>query len=465
MKQVTDAFLDFAQNTRFEDLPADVLHEVKRVLIDGIGNALGGIASDKGKLGISFAKQSGGIPEASVIGVGGKYSAPVAAFANSELLNGLDMDPIPHIPPIVIPSLLAVAEVQNSSGREFLLAMAVAHDIAARLNSVLGSVMMASLAKYGKTPDVFGNSNENMLGAAVGNAMLMKLDREHMAHALGIAAYFCPLPVCRDWESTIPKSLIKYAPVSWCAQGAVQAAMLAGDGYTGNAYTLDSDYGFPKFYCREEVWDPEKVIDGLGQKWGILNTMYKPYPCCRFLHGSLDVFYRLKEKYGFSATDIVDVRCNTGPFVAHPDQYAINNQVDAQFSGPYNIALAALGYVPGPQWQNKKCLTDPKVLEFMHKVHMIVAPEYSELKKTKPGSFYARVEIDLKNGQTIQDVTEFPRGSNSGDCRLSDDELMERFRICAEMIIPEAKAEKALDIIMHLEDYDSLCPLIENITL
>lgn len=465
MKKVTDAFINFAANTRYEDLPGEVIHELKRVLIDGIGNALGGLSSDKGKLGLSFAKKAGGAPQSTIIGIGGKCSAPIAAFTNAELLNGLDMDPIPHIPPIVIPSLLAVAEMVNASGREFLLAMAIGHDIAARLNKVLGSVMMSSLQKYGKTPDVFGNSNENMLGAAIGNAMLMKLDKERMAQALGISAYFCPLPVCRDWESTIPKTMIKYAPVSWCAQGAVQAAMLAAEGYTGNAYTLDSEYGFPKIYCREDVWEPEKVIDQLGQRWDILNTMYKPYPCCRFLHASLDVFYRLKEKYNFSATDITAVRCNTGPFVAHPDQYAIHNQVDAQFSGPYNIALAAFGYAPGPQWQDTKCLTDPAILEFMHKVQMIVAPEYSELKKTKPGSFYARVEIDLSNGTTIQDFTEYPRGSNTGECRLSDEELMQRFRICAGIVIPDRKIEKALDIIMNLEKYDSLKPLMESITL
>lgn len=465
MTHVTDALLDFAQNTRYEDLPENVIHEVKRILIDGIGNALGGISSDKGKLGISFAKKSGGTAESTLIGVGGKYSASVAAFANAELLNGLDMDPIPHIPPIVIPSLLAVGEARHSTGKELILALAIAHDIAARLNKVLGSVMMNSLAKYGKTPDVFGNSNENMLGAAIGNAILMKLNREAMGHALGIAAYFCPLPVCRDWESTIPKSMIKYAPVSWCAQGAVQAAMLAEDGYTGNAQTLDSIYGFPAIYCREDVWDPDEVIKDLGKTWAILNTMYKPYPCCRFLHASLDTFYRMKAQYGFSATDIKEIRCNTGPFVAHPDQYAIHNQIDAQFSGPYNIALAAMGYIPGPQWQNKNCLTDPNVLEFMRRVHMIVAPEYSELKKTKPASFYARVEIDLKNGQTIQDITEFPRGSNTAESRLSDEELMERFRICAEMIIPENKASKALDIIMNLEKYASLDLLIKNITL
>ena len=465
MINVTDAFLDFALNTRFEDIPAEVIHEMKRVLIDGIGNALGGLTSDKGKFGIGFAQKVGGTPEATIIGMGQKVAAPIAAFTNAELLNGLDMDPIPHIPPIVIPSILAVAETQKASGKEFLLALTIGHDVAARLNGVLGSVMMASLAKYGKTPDVFGNSNENMLGAAIGNAMLMKLDREQMAHALGISAFLCPLPVCRDWESTIPKSMIKYVPVSWCAQGAVQAAMMASEGYTGNAYTLDSPYGFPVIYCRENVWDPEKVTDKLGEKWAVLNTMYKPYPCCRFLHASLDVFLRLKEKYNFSATDILEVRCNTGPFVAHPDQYAINNQVDAQFSGPYNIALAAYGYAPGPQWQDNLRLTDPKILEFAHKVKMIVAPEYAELKKTEPGSFYGRVEIDLKDGTTLSDFTKYPRGSNHGELRLSDEELIERFKICASVILPNHKIEKALYIILNLEQYDSLDPLMKAITL
>ena len=57
-----------------------------------------------------FARRQGGNGAASLIGVGGKSSAAVAAFCNAELWNGLDMDPVPHVPPIVIPAILAVAE-------------------------------------------------------------------------------------------------------------------------------------------------------------------------------------------------------------------------------------------------------------------------------------------------------------------------------------------------------------------
>ena len=152
MANVTDSFIDFAQRFTFDKIPDDVIHESKRVLLDGLGNALGGIASDKGKIGIMQAKLMGGIPESTVIGTGDKCSAPVAAFANAELWNGLDMDPVPHIPPIVIPAILAMAQRQKASGKETLRALCVGQEIARRLSRVLLSIMSASIMKYGKTP-------------------------------------------------------------------------------------------------------------------------------------------------------------------------------------------------------------------------------------------------------------------------------------------------------------------------
>jgi len=465
MKKVTDAFLDFALETGFDDLPDECVRFAKYLLLDSIGIILGGIASDKGKIGIQIARQIGGVPQSTIYGVGGKVSMIAAAFANAEMLNGLDMDAVPHVPPIVVPSILAVAEAEKRSGKDTLAATAVSHEIGHRLCKYL-EIMGAYVVKHGKSPEVFGNTNENILGAAIGDAMLMKLDRDKMGQALGISAYFCSLPVCRDWEATSPKSLIKYVPVSWLAQGAVQASMLARAGYTSNAYTLDSEFGFPVFYCREESpWDPEKVIDGLGEKWNFLQIQFKPYPCCRYLHSSLDVFYRLKEKYNFSAKDIKEIRCNTGAFVPNPDQYTIVNQVDAQFSVPYNMALAAFDYIPGPAWQDKKALSDPRVNALMQKVKLFVAPEFAELRNTKTSSFYSRVEIELNDGAVLVDSTDYPKGTAVDGFRLTEDEMKERFRICASTILTEEKIENAIDVIMNLEQFDSLDSLIENVSL
>ncbi len=464
--KVTDAFLDFAQEYEsYDRIPKVVIHECKRILIDAFGNMLGGISSDKGKIGIQMAHQMGGIPEATLVGVGGKYSAAVAAFANSELLNGLDWDPVPHVPPIIVPSMLAVAEAEKVSGKKFLVDLAIGQELAIRLSRIFMDTMRISIAKYGKTPDVFGNSNEHVIGTAIGNALLMGLDRERIGQALGISAYLCSLPVCRDWESTLPKAMIKYVPVSWLAQAGVQAAMLARAGYTGNAYTLDSPYGFPKFYCREDgIWDPDRCIEKLGEEWFSLIMNYKPYPCCRYLHAILAAFYKLQEKHHFLPDQIDEIRCHTAAFVPHPDQYSVTNQVDAQFSSPYNFALAAYGYAPGPMWQDKRLLNDARIRSFMKKVKMFIAPEFAEERKKDPNSWYGRVEVDV-GGQTYVEVEHYARGLNAEGFMLTDDELFDRFRTNASFIIPDFKCERAIDLIMHLEELDSLDELMKNVTL
>ena len=464
--KVTETLLDFAfKYNNYDNLPPEVVREVKRTLLDGIGNALGGIASDKGKIGIQMARLHEGKPEATLIGVGGKYPAPVAAFANAELFNGLDMDPIPHVPPVVLAPVLAVSEAEGISGRRLISALAVGQEIAARFNNIFGMVMINSLVKYNRTPDVFSNGNEDILGAAVGNALAMGLDRDRTAQALGISAYFCTLPVCRDWESTCPKSMIKYAPVSWLVQGSVQAAMLARMGYTGNQDTLDSEYGFPKFFCRDEnVWKPEILTAGLGENWRFTRYNYKPYPCCRFIHSVLDCFYRLLDKYKLSPGEIENVDCHTSPFNAHPDQYAVANQIDLQFSTPYCLALAAFNYKPGPAWQSKQALNDPNLREFMYKVKMHIAPEYAEWRKKDFDSWYGRVEVKAR-GQVFSEETFYPRGCQVEGYRLSDDDLIDRFKVCAYEILTDEKVEKAIDAILNLEALEDLDDIFKNISL
>lgn len=464
--KVTDAFLDFAEKYgNYENLPEEVVKEVKWTLLDGLGNALAGIASDKGKIGISMAHQMGGTPESTIIGVGGKVSAPVAAFANAELLNGLDMDPIPHIPPIVIPSVLAVAEAEKLSGKKFISSLAVGQEVGARLVNTFSMAMIVSYIKYGKTPDVFSNSNEGIIGAGLGNAVAMGLDREKMAHTIGISAYYCTLPACHDWESGCPKEMIKYAPVAWLAQGGVQAAMLARLGYQGSAYTLDNEYGFPMYNNHStDIWDPEKIAGGLGESWDITRFLYKPYPCCSFIHPILDCFTKLLAEEKLSKDEIEDIQCFTAPFKAHPDQYAVANQIDVQFSAPYCFALVANNYSIGAGWQSKEALVDPNVREFMQKVHMNIAPEYGEWRKKDPKSWYGRIEVKAR-GQVYKVETLYPKGARVEGYAFTEDEMIKRFKSMANTILTDEKIERATDAIMNLEKLENIDSLVENICL
>ena len=75
MVGVTQELVNFAVDTKFGDLPQEVVHEAKRCLLDCIGCGLAGVTTDKGKFAIQLARRLGGPPESTVIGVGGKLSA------------------------------------------------------------------------------------------------------------------------------------------------------------------------------------------------------------------------------------------------------------------------------------------------------------------------------------------------------------------------------------------------------
>ena len=104
---------DFVEATRFNDLPESVVSETKRLLLDSVGCALAGVASDKGKWGLEYLRAFfAGPPQATVIGFGDRVSVPGAVFVNAEMMNGLDYDVTMtpgHVSPYVIPPVMAVA--------------------------------------------------------------------------------------------------------------------------------------------------------------------------------------------------------------------------------------------------------------------------------------------------------------------------------------------------------------------
>ena len=132
MPNETRELVKFGEETDFEDLPDEVRHEAKRVLLDSVGCALGGIMVDKGRFSIQFARKLGAGTESTILGTGDRVSSAAAAFANGELINALDMDAIlapAHVSPFVIPASLALAESRGASGKDLIVAIALGHEI------------------------------------------------------------------------------------------------------------------------------------------------------------------------------------------------------------------------------------------------------------------------------------------------------------------------------------------------
>lgn len=135
-RDATHALAMFVSRTGFDDLPGEVVHETKRILLDIIGCALGSVDVDKGRIAIKYARRIGGHPEATIFGTGERVAAPLAAFANGELMHALDFCPLlppNHITALVTPAPLALAEARKASGKDLITAITLAHEVASRV--------------------------------------------------------------------------------------------------------------------------------------------------------------------------------------------------------------------------------------------------------------------------------------------------------------------------------------------
>ena len=446
---VTQSLVRFAGTLRYEDLPPDVIHAARRMLLDSLGCAVAGWQTKKGRLAAGLMVELGGTPTARVIGSKARISPTNAAFANAELMNALDYDAIPHLPPVTIPSLLAVAEARGLSGKDLIRGLVVAYEIGARLSGA-SSQMQAALLETNTTPEVFGINDEAIMATAAGIAAMQGGTPDTIAHAMGLAGYYCPPQSSHDWETGSPKSNVKYTPVGWVAQGAVTAALLAGTGFTANPIVLDGTAGFPKFYGWPK-WRAERATQGLGSEWRILNPDFKPYAACRYIHSRLDCVVALVQENGLTPDGIERIWSLGPPFVANPDQRDIRTQEDAQFSVPYMLAIAAHSIPLDARCQDRRLLDDPAIRRTMARIEWSTHPRTTETKRADPKSYIASAEITAGGKRLFKEVM-IARGTGAVPAlRLSDADLSTKFKGNAETRLTGAAAARLADRLWRVD--------------
>ena len=463
MDSLSQDIAKFVVETRFEDLPGDVVHEAKRSFLDAIGCAIAGIATEKGKISVALARRLGGPSESSIIGIGNKVSCCNAAFANGELINALDYDALPHVQPFVIPPGVGRSGECEGLREELDPCHRIGRGNCKKALLALRGTMMQKLMKDLETPAVWGNGHHCIFGATAGAGKILKLDRQKMTHALGIAGYLAPVPSCGKWDRTAPKPIIKYAPIGWMCSSAVNAVLIADMGYTGDPTVFDGDYGFWRFYSCES-WNPDLVMDQLGKKWLFTDILYKFYPCCSFFATQLDCFRGIIDKNNLMPEDIESVNVLSAPFFASPNPMEVTNQVDAQFSPPYVIAVAAHRIKIGREWQDFDTIRDKNILEFMKKVKFQVHPGVADAKRKDPRSWLAKVEVAAK-GKIFTEERMYAKGTNGTDFKATDEELVEKFRGNASGLLTQDKIDRVIKSLLALEQVENISEIAEQFTL
>jgi len=461
-------------------IAADVIYESKRLLLDTLGCMLGGGPTDKGRAVVQLAMDLSGARHATVIGTPNQVSVDHAAFANAELANALDADAVflnvAHLIPSVSAAALAVAEMVKAGGRTVLEAVLVGNELASRLTLAMTPLLEGhdgTRARFTIGP-VFGYGYA-ALGAAAAAGRLLGLDKDRMAHALGLAAYYCPVPSLLRWLRTRPFSMVKYSPMGWTAQAGVTAALLAARGYTGDTGVLDDAEGLPRFWGTDR-FQSKYLLEDLGRTWECIRWLsYKPEPVCNLFRPHLWLLSIIRQQEHLSADEIESVVLRIyGP--AGADRPYSSDVPDTQeavhMSGEFAIALALKGIPPGPKWVSPTLTRDPEMQRLMRKVRVEgnpstthvayrpwTGPSIADVLQSAPSA----IEVRARGRSFVRD-TETSHGDMWGPAvaRFTDSELVAKF---AEMVSgrmsEEDRTQVSQCVLRDLDQLPTMEPLLQ----
>lgn len=458
---IIEQLASFSAKTDITLLPANVIDECKRDILDAIGCAVAGTEHPKGRMGIEAGRRLGGIDgRATIIGTNSRSTLHGAAFANGELINALDADSVllpGHVSPYVLPGAFANAEVYQRSGKDLITAVAVSHEMSYRLGSAMsgyrdtkdGQAANASVVGYSST----------VFGATASAAKLRGLPAERIASALGIAAATAPVNSQRAWFMHAPTATIKYQMAGALTNAALSAVDMSELGHRGDLLMLDDEeFGYPRFVGTAR-WSPELLTAELGETWRFpAFQMFKPYPHCRVMHAPLDLLIGLVTEHDIKVHEIQSITSyGEGWAYALPcfNDTEIVELHDAQFCFVHGLAVAAHRIPPGRQWQDPAVVFNPSVMALMRRARLQTHPTYYESVSNDVTSRPSRVEIQAR-GETFTAQKLFPKGTPSAepDSYMTTDELVDKFRTFVGGLLSDASIDNVVERVLDLEQVD-----------
>ena len=181
----TETLARFVVDTTWQDIPETARHEAKRALLNFFAVALAGCRTEPVETALKSLSEFSGGRQATIVGRRERIDALSAAFLNAAGANVFDYCDT-HLPTVVhptsplAPAVLAMAELRQVTGPQFLTAFVLGFEIECRIGQAV------SPGHYPKGWHI--TSTCGVFGAAAGAAKLLGLKQDQVVWALGSAS-------------------------------------------------------------------------------------------------------------------------------------------------------------------------------------------------------------------------------------------------------------------------------------
>lgn len=430
---------EYANRLRYVDLPANVVHEVKRRLIDSLATAVGAMDAEAYQIARRCAARFQSQPPVRLFG-GGFSSVEWATFVNGLLIRYLDYNDTylslePAHPSDNFSPVLAAGEMAGCTGKELITAAVLAYEIQCRLCDA------ASLRRHGWDHVTYG-----AISSAIAACKLMRLEPNKIVQAVGIAGVAnTALRQTRAGEL----SMWKGCAFANAARNGVFAALLASEGMTGPAPIFEGELGFMKLLTGP--FDLGPLGGEEGQPFMITQTYIKFWPAEYHSQSAIDAALQLRPEVGdprqVAALDIYTFDAAVDIIGKDPEKWRPRTRETADHSLPYCTAVAlADGEVTLAQFDPRRFM-DPALLDLVGKVKV---HRDAELNRRYPQGIPNRLVATMADGRRLVREVEFPRGHAQNP--MTDAEVEAKFRRLVEPRYGQATANRVLSACWDLEN-------------
>jgi len=405
------------------------------LLLDWVGNAIGGARGDSSAAMARFLDRRASRGECTAVGRAAGLDAPWAALANGQSAHVLECDDThqassSHPGAAVWAAALAVAEREHASLADATTAAVVGYEVVGRLGEALGPA-----EHYARGFHPTGTCGA--IGCAAAVARLLGLDARATAHAIGIATS----QAAGSMEFLADGAWTKRLHPGWAAHAGIVAADLAAAGFTGPSSALEGRSGFLASHSASPR--AERLVDGLGRDLVVDRTSIKAHACCRYEQAPIDGLLRLRREHGLSPDDVAGVRIGMlgagWDIVAEPRARKLSPRsvVDAQFSMPFGAACAIVRGRASIHEHAPASLDDPVLRSVMERVECV---RDAELDARYPRRWPAWVEVRTRDGRTLVARVDHPRGDPENP--LSRDERVAKVADLVGDALPAGRLEE-----------------------
>lgn len=456
MQGITSALAAFAADLTYERLPPEVVQTLKQIVLDTLGTTLAANTLGAGcQELLALARSSSGSPESTLIGLGMKVPAVMAALVNGGLAHALNYDCSGqggHVGATTLPAALATAEQRGAvSGKELLAALAAGAEIQSRIGAAVA-------AAEDSERKILRGQLWGYFGAAASAGRVLRLPPHQMHHALGLALMQAggTRQVVLDGD---PPAKAVYA--AFPNQAGTLSAFLARAGLNAAYAVFEGEAGFFALFY-EGVYN-ETALDTTRNthQFYLLDTAFKPWPTTAVAHPFIEAALKVRADHGIAGDEIESVRVRGGAHIrpwCEPlsERQRPQNAAAAANSVIFAVAKALANRNVTLADFTPNGLRQPEALRLAERTSYVIEGDLGET---------ALVEVTTASGQHVMSRVDIPRGHPPRPLTFS--QLTEKFLDCAQYAaVPLRKEtlERVVGSIEHLEEIEDVSTLLSLIS-